>query len=346
MRRPPRRNEYSKYTLTAPASEGGRWSGSVVQRWYLPGFSSAQIVSAGLGTTVSAHLSKADAIEALQKSINGQSSFGILFYSSEANRVYCGTYNAASGVVRAGSKNYCDLSAVAELGGVETTLTKTPALDKPITEAKTVTIPADMPVTNIGDWTVPVIDNLSPDVLTGEGEGGNTGEDVKPPSTIPWGELRDLLGGISDKVGALPGDIAGSLGDVLTGGMSDAMANALEDTMAKSKAEALARAQEAALDEAMKDPDSLGAVFISKFPFCIPWDVAKAVSLLAAPPVTPRWELDFMEPVARRTGVSGDTTVVIDMSDYELVGVVTRWTSTIMFIYALASGTKRLIWTA
>lgn len=99
--------------------------------------------------------------------------------------------------------------------------------------------------------------------------------------------------------------------------------------------------------EAMAEPESLGAVFISKFPFSIPWDVAKAIQLLAAPPVTPYWEVDFMQPIAGRVGgFQGSTTIVIDFGEYPIVGIATRWFSTLMFVYALASGTKKLIWTA
>ncbi len=101
------------------------------------------------------------------------------------------------------------------------------------------------------------------------------------------------------------------------------------------------------MGEALTEPDSLGAVFISKFPFSIPWDIFRALKLLAAPPVTPRWEVDFLAPIADKVGGwNGDTTVVIDFGKYPIVGVVTRWLSTILFGYALASATKKLIWTA
>lgn len=93
--------------------------------------------------------------------------------------------------------------------------------------------------------------------------------------------------------------------------------------------------------------DKLGAALTSRFPFSIPWDVYKGVTLLAAPPKAPYFEVDFMAPIADRVGGwKGSTKIVLDFSEYEIIGQVCRWTSTIGFCLMLASGTKRLIWTA
>lgn len=93
--------------------------------------------------------------------------------------------------------------------------------------------------------------------------------------------------------------------------------------------------------------DKLGAALTSRFPFSIPWDVYKGVTLLAAPPKAPYFEVDFMAPIADRVGGwQGSTKIVLDFSEYEIIGQVCRWTSTIGFCLMLASGTKRLIWTA
>ena len=92
---------------------------------------------------------------------------------------------------------------------------------------------------------------------------------------------------------------------------------------------------------------ALGAALITRFPFSIPWDIYKGVSLLAAPPKAPYFEVDFLEPIAHRVGGWwGNTTIVLDFSEYEVIGQVCRWTSTIGFCLFLASATKRLIWTA
>lgn len=209
---------------------------------------------------------------------------------------------------------------------VGTVATDTSALTQERTEGVAVTVPASVPTTTVGDLTIPVFGDLTAGDLTGEKEDENN----KPGAvTAPWDRVLDGIQGVANKVGAIPGAVS----DALTGTMAGVI----------SKADA----QQQAVENSLAEPDDLGAVFISKFPFCIPWDVAKAVGLLAAPPVTPRWEMDFMEPIGQRIGgFQGDTTVVIDFGEYPILGIATRWFSTLMFVYALASGTKKLIWTA
>ena len=91
-------------------------------------------------------------------------------------------------------------------------------------------------------------------------------------------------------------------------------------------------------------PD-LGAALTTRFPFSIPWDVVRGIKLLAAPAEAPRWEVDFLAPIAGRVGGwKGSTKIVIDMGEYPIIGQLSRWT--IGFCLVLASGTKRLIWTA
>lgn len=93
--------------------------------------------------------------------------------------------------------------------------------------------------------------------------------------------------------------------------------------------------------------DELGAALTSRFPFSIPWDVYKGVQLLAAPAKAPYFEVDFLAPIAHRVGGwKGSTKIVLDFAEYEIIGQVSRWASIIGFCLMLASGTKRLIWTA
>lgn len=92
---------------------------------------------------------------------------------------------------------------------------------------------------------------------------------------------------------------------------------------------------------------ALGAALVTRFPFSIPWDVVKGIKLVAAPAEAPRWEVDFLAPISGRVGGwKGSTKVVIDMGVYPIIGQVCRWTSMIGFCLILASGTKKLIWTA
>ena len=95
------------------------------------------------------------------------------------------------------------------------------------------------------------------------------------------------------------------------------------------------------------DLPALGAALTSRFPFSIPWDVSRGISLLAAPAEAPYWEVDFLAPISYRVGGwEGSTTVVLDFSEFEIIGRLCRWTSTIGFCLMLAAGTKRLIWVA
>lgn len=92
---------------------------------------------------------------------------------------------------------------------------------------------------------------------------------------------------------------------------------------------------------------TLGQALTSRFPFSIPWDFFRAVKLLAAPAKAPYFEVDFMEPLADEVGGwKGSTTIVLDFSEYAIIGQISRWTSTIGFCLMLAGATKRLIWTA
>lgn len=93
----------------------------------------------------------------------------------------------------------------------------------------------------------------------------------------------------------------------------------------------------------------LGAALTTRFPFSIPWDIARAIKLIAAPAQAPYWEVDFLAPMAHWVGgFSGSTKVVLDFGkpEYEIIGIASRWTSTIGFCLALAAATKRFIWTA
>lgn len=90
----------------------------------------------------------------------------------------------------------------------------------------------------------------------------------------------------------------------------------------------------------------LGHALTTRFPFSIPWDLYRAVKLLVAPAEAPFFEIDFLQPIAYRLpkGWQGSTTIVFDMAEYELIGQVSRWTSTVGFCLALIAGSKRYIW--
>lgn len=92
---------------------------------------------------------------------------------------------------------------------------------------------------------------------------------------------------------------------------------------------------------------SLGEALTRRFPFSIPWDIARGITLLAAPAKTPYFEVDFYAPISDLVGGwQGSTKLVLDFSQFESLGRLSRWTSTIGFCLFLASATNRFIWTA
>lgn len=231
----------------------------------------------------------------------------VLFYSSTQSRVYAGVFYPSLNYVSVVSSNYYSLGDAEAPPVVTTTIKETVATSKPITKDLTVTVPADLPVTDVGGYDIPVFGDITGEELTGE----KAGEDT--PSKNPGITAGEISQAITD---ALP----------ITG----------------------AAVGDQVVEEAMTEPDSLGAVFISKFPFSIPWDVYKVFALLAADPVTPHWEVDFYAPLEGIGGVhaQGSTALVIDFERLEFMGQVCRWTCMLTFVYALAMGTKKLIWTA
>lgn len=134
---------------------------------------------------------------------------------------------------------------------------------------------------------------------------------------------------------------------VLQGVLDDVLAGELTSTMeAAGEAVVNPPAEEITDVDGLGLP-ALGAALTSRFPFSIPWDFFRAVSLLAAPAKAPYFEVDFMEPLADDVGGwNGSTTVILDFSEYAIIGQISRWTSTIGFCLMLAGATKRLIWTA
>lgn len=87
---------------------------------------------------------------------------------------------------------------------------------------------------------------------------------------------------------------------------------------------------------------SMRFLLFTKFPFCIPWDLYNAMKLIAATPEAPHWEFDLLSGLG--AGWVGKMIIDVDMSKYETVGTVIRWTETISFCFMLIIGTKKMIW--
>ena len=140
-----------------------------------------------------------------------------------------------------------------------------------------------------------------------------------------------------------------SAAEAFEGILDDVLAGTLESTMtaADEKVEPIDPPAGEIADVDDLGLPALGQALTSRFPFSIPWDFFRAVQLLAAPAKAPYFEVDFMEPLADEVGGwKGSTKVVLDFSEYAIIGQISRWTSTIGFCLMLAGATKRLIWTA
>lgn len=73
---------------------------------------------------------------------------------------------------------------------------------------------------------------------------------------------------------------------------------------------------------------------IQKFPFCIPWDIAAMLALLAAEPVAPAFDCPW--PYVDASGVRTDVLLEVDLSDYDLYMVPVRNMEKILFAFYLA----------
>lgn len=338
-------NEFTKIVVswdfrgTATATESGTYAGTITIDFLFRNVSFHM-----WGATMSAFPSydslRSRLVEFLTGLWNDTTAYsraGVVYVPSQT-RYYVGKWIASEGLFYsdsyknvAASNGYYPTSLLAELAPAATG-----SAAEPYTQPIKLAYPISVPVVDIDDWSIPLPAELAPtDVVI---DGSQPG-DVTEPTTAPYvpdlSSVKDLINtraealevgiaGVDSKIDALPGAIADAL--PITGAIAGDQVVA--DTLA--------------------EPDSLGAVFISKFPFCIPWDLAKAINLLAAQPVTPHWEIDFFSGVADVFGGfgGGDTTIVIDLGQFDLLAQICRWTETVIFIYALASGTKRYIWPA
>jgi hypothetical protein len=86
---------------------------------------------------------------------------------------------------------------------------------------------------------------------------------------------------------------------------------------------------------------SLKGIIFTKFPFCLPWDLAQAIKLIASPAQAPYFECDPLESLPFE--FNGDTTIIFDFNEFPMVGQVCRWTMTVGFCIALILVTSKII---
>ena len=189
------------------------------------------------------------------------------------------------------------------------------------------------------------MDNFTLSVLDGVSEGASSADAVQPGALSPTYDDTEEKATIITIPG-LDTEIAG-INELLQAILDKLAANELTTSATIAQQPTPEQPDEEKPDLDGLGLPALGAALMTRFPFSIPWDVVRGIKLLAAPAEAPYWEVDFLAPIAGRVGGwKGSTKVVIDMGQYEIIGQLCRWTSTIGFCLVLAAGTKKLIWTA
>lgn len=281
------------------------------------------------------------------------------FYVPALDRIYLGVYVPSTAPACA-FRNTAFVKQAEAPAATATVLTPTAALDEPITKPLVITIPVAMPTTEVDGYTVPVITELAATDVLNPGKDDTDDPGIEGSGSLPWEKVKDWL----EQWGQGTRDLINGRVDALEEEMSQnqdlikGKVDALPDTVAKTVADALDQSLADALpatgsavgdnvlDEVANDPEGLGAVIITKFPFSIPWDVVKAIKLLAVPPTPPKFEVDMYSAMDGYGGFHAPAPVVIDFEPLEPAAAIVRWASTIGFIYCLAMGTKKLLWTA
>lgn len=82
---------------------------------------------------------------------------------------------------------------------------------------------------------------------------------------------------------------------------------------------------------------SLPKLIISKFPFCIPFDVARLIGLLEAEPKTPIFHVPL------KVGTILDEEIVLDLSQWDNAVRIIRWGELIVFVAGLVLVTRNYI---
>jgi len=80
------------------------------------------------------------------------------------------------------------------------------------------------------------------------------------------------------------------------------------------------------------------SIFLNKFPFCVPFDIYDSFTMLAATPVIPIFDYNFVIP-----SVGIDEHFIIDFEQFALLATITRWFFSAIFILILIVATRKLI---
>jgi hypothetical protein len=114
------------------------------------------------------------------------------------------------------------------------------------------------------------------------------------------------------------------------------------ETNSKAIADAIPIQQVTAITTDLNFPQvedfTLPYLITTKFPFSIPWDLSRAISMMQAPAVVPYFEVPF-----KFTRLGIDENVVIDLEQFSTIAKIFRWFTLASFILALILVTRMLI---
>lgn len=86
-------------------------------------------------------------------------------------------------------------------------------------------------------------------------------------------------------------------------------------------------------------PDlSIPQIITNKFPFSIPWDLYNSVRILVAPAAAPKWVLPL-----RFDKLGVNTSITIDMAQFDGLAALSRWGSSLLFIISLIILSSKLV---
>jgi len=185
-------------------------------------------------------------------------------------------------------------------------------------------------------------------------------DDDNPPLWPPWGgipqdwldDIRDGVGGIRDGVGGIRDGLAGreAWEQDVRGELSEI------NTGVRALPVAIAAATVGPMQFNFNMPSG---VFVTRFPFSIPFDFARMINSLNVPPQAPRWEIDFAGTVLdgerfggpaassgrgifTESGMRGSRWV-LDLKDFETIAFYIRWGIWILFAMGLMMLTSKVI---
>lgn len=180
-------------------------------------------------------------------------------------------------------------------------------------------------ITDLDDYIDPTIDKLtSPTDVTTLTQNPT---DVLGPTTDVYPESDDIPNTIRDTAtDTIPDVDSPAIPDVDT---ATDTANPINPDAPDDTAD----------DERNTNRLKLSTLILSKFPFCIPWDIYRTVATMVQEPEIPSFDWRFSLPT-----FNIDETIHIDFEQFETVAYIVRWFLSACWLVTLVLLTRKVIW--